>query len=84
MRIGNVEFRCYDNGRYELVEWFADESSGPYCYSIAFFIKGGEDYYMKTVGSRFFDAGDDAFFVGRHAMFFLNAMFERAENERKA
>ena len=75
MRSGKIEFRWSKiNQLHELVEWHESDT----CYAIAFFRKDSEGYDMKTVGSRFFEAPkEDAWLVAKHAMSFLNAMFDK-------
>jgi hypothetical protein len=55
-----------------------------YCYVIALFDKDNEGYNMRTIGDRFFE-DKDAWVVGKHAIEFLNAIFEieRIEEELK-
>ena len=72
MRLNDVEFRWSDtNKAHELVKWEGDT-----CYVIAFFRQGKEGYDMETVGERFFE-DHDAWLVGRHAIRFLNEVFEQ-------
>ena len=77
MRKGDIEFRWGEtNKAYELVKW----EGGTTCV-VAFFRKKKEGYDMETVGERFF-MDHDAWVVGKHAIAFLNAMFQEEENER--
>jgi len=73
MRYGQIEFR-YDefNGKYELIRWFYGDKT---CYTIAFFDRHKEGYDMRTVGDRFFE-DPDAWVVAKHAIDFLNDIFE--------
>jgi hypothetical protein len=50
---------------------------------IAFFDKNREGYYdLRTIGNRFFE-DKDAFIVGKHAIEFLNAIFEIEKDEEE-
>jgi hypothetical protein len=84
MRFRNIEFRWSTyNKKHELVKWYKVEERN-YCYVVALFDKDNEGYNMRTVGDRFFE-DKDAFVVGKHAIEFLNAIFEieRIEEELK-
>ena len=73
MRKGDIEFRWSDtNKKHELVKW---EESGKSCFVIAFFDKCTGGYDMRTVGERFF-LDHDAWFVAKHAIRFLNDIFD--------
>ena len=77
MRLNNIEFRWSEvNRSYELVKWQESKT----CYAIAFFHKHKEGYDMKTVGDRFFK-DHDAWIVGKHALSFLNNIFDNQEIE---
>ena len=81
MRFRNVEFRWSKyNNKYELLRWYEDIPGKEICYVIAFFDKGKEGYDLRTVGSRFFE-DKDAFIVGKHAIEFLNAIFQIEQDE---
>ena len=89
MRFRNIEFRWSTyNKKHELVKWYKAEVDGceerNYCYVIALFDKDNEGYNMRTIGDRFFE-DKDAWVVGKHAIEFLNAIFEieRIEEELK-
>ena len=89
MRFRNIEFRWSTyNKKHELVKWYKAEVDGceerNYCYVVAFFDKTNSGYDMRTVGDRFFE-DKDAWVVGKHAIEFLNAIFEieRIEEELK-
>jgi len=73
MRHGQIEFR-YDefDGKYEIVRWFDDDER---CYVVAFFERHKEGYDMRTVGDRFFE-DPDAWVVAKHAINFLNDIFD--------
>jgi hypothetical protein len=84
MRFRNIEFRWSTyNNKHELVKWYKVEERN-YCYVIALFDKDNEGYNMRTIGDRFFE-DKDAWVVGKHAIEFLNAIFEieRIEEELK-
>jgi 5S rRNA maturation endonuclease (ribonuclease M5) len=84
MRFRNIEFRWSTyNKKHELVKWYKVEERN-YCYVIALFDKDNEGYNMRTISSRFFE-DKDAWVVGKHAIEFLNAIFEieRIEEELK-
>ncbi len=84
MRFRNIEFRWSTyNNKHELVKWYKVEERN-YCYVIALFDKDNEGYNLKTIGDRFFE-DKDAWVVGKHAIEFLNAIFEieRIEEELK-
>ena len=85
MRFRNIEFRWSNcNKTYELIRWYKAEVDGceerDYCCVIAFFDKDKEGYDLRTVGYRFFE-DKDAWVVGKHAIEFLNAIFEIEKNE---
>ena len=85
MRFRNVEFHwCKINNKYELVKWTEDPHGfkDPTCYVIAFFDETKEGYDMRTVGDRFFE-DKDAWFVGKHALAFLNDMFYEIQKEEE-
>jgi hypothetical protein len=78
MKLNNIEFRWSEiNKLYEMVKWQESKT----CYVIAFFHKGEEDYYMETVGDRFFE-DHDAWIVGKNAINFLNDIFDQQELEK--
>jgi hypothetical protein len=84
MRFRNIEFRWSTyNKKHELVKWYKVEERN-YCYVVALFDKDKEGYNMRTIGDRFFE-DKDAWVVGKHAIEFLNAIFEieRIEEELK-
>jgi len=84
MRFRNIEFRWSTyNKKHELVKWYKVEERN-YCYVIALFDKDNEGYNMRTISSRFFE-DKDAWVVGKHAIEFLNEIFEieRIEEELK-
>jgi len=87
MRFRNIEFRWSNwNKKYELVKWNNPTEDSffidPTCYVIAFFDKTKEKYDMRTVSSRFFE-DKDAWIVGKHAIEFLNAIFEVEKEEEE-
>ena len=87
MRFRNIEFRWSTyNKKHELVKWYKVEVDGceerNYCYVIALFDKDNEGYNMRTISSRFFE-DKDAWVVGKHAIEFLNAIFEIEKNEEE-
>ena len=69
MKKGNIEFIWAEcNSRFEIVKWEASETH----YTVAFFRQNKDgDYYMETVGNRFFE-DHDAWIVGKHSLNFLN------------
>ena len=78
MKLGQIGFKYSKiNKSYELVRWINDSKT---CYVIAFFRKGSEGYDMETVSDRFFE-DHDAWVVGKHALAFLNEVFEAEEEE---
>jgi hypothetical protein len=87
MRFRNIEFRWSNcNKTYELIRWYKEKVDGceerDYCCVIAFFDKDKEGYDLRTVGDRFFE-DKDAWVVGKHAIEFLNAIFEIEKNEEE-
>lgn len=83
MRFRDVEFRWSSiNKKYELVKWYTNNGGGEYCYVIAFFDETKEGCNMRTIGSRFFE-DKDAWFVGKHAIQFLNDMFCELRKEKE-
>lgn len=78
MRLNDVEFKWGKlNKKWELVQWESDQAN----FVIAFFERDEEGYEMHAVGDRFFQAGEDAWLVSKHAQSFLNALFERERRE---
>jgi hypothetical protein len=87
MRFRNIEFRWSTyNKKYELIRWYKAEVDGceerNYCYVVALFDKTKEGYDMRTIGDRFFE-DKDAWVVGKHAIEFLNSIFEIEKDEEK-
>ncbi len=83
MKFRDIEFRWGTiNKKYELIRWYTNEAGGEYCYVIAIFDETKEGYNMRSIGSRFFE-DKDAWFVGKHAIQFLNAMFYELEREKE-
>ena len=83
MRFRDVEFRWSEfNKKYELVKWYKDSNDKELCYVVAFFDETKEGYDMRTVGDRFFE-DKDAWFVGKHALAFLNDMFYELQREEE-
>jgi hypothetical protein len=89
MRFRNIEFRWSTyNKKHELVKWYKVKADGceerNYCYVVALFDKTKEGWDMRTVGNRFFE-DKDAWVVGKHAIEFLNEIFEieKVEEELK-
>ena len=89
MKFRNIEFRWSEtNNKYELIQWYKApqiKETGTYefkdyCFVVAFFDKGKEGYDMRTVGDRFF-SDKDAWVVGKHAIQFLNAIFQIEKDE---
>ena len=75
MKLNDIEFRYSStNKKWELFAWF--ENNKATGYVIAFFDKDNEGYNMRTVGDRFFQYAD-AWIVGKHAMSFLQDLFDR-------
>lgn len=64
--------------KYQLVK---QNEEGKTLFVIAFFDRHKEGYDMRTVGSRFFDAGLDAWRVGMLATHFLNKAFLESRQE---
>ena len=83
MRFRDVEFRwSKGNNKYELIKWYKDCNQKEFCCVIAFFDETKEGYDMRTVGDRFFE-DKDAWFVGKHALAFLNDMFYELQKEEE-
>lgn len=40
------------NSTIDVVLWHKDANGNPYCFSIAYFVRGKEGYYLKFVGAR--------------------------------
>ena len=76
MRLRNIEFTYSKGNRaWELVKW-----NGETCFVIAFFDRHKEGYAMRTVGGRFFE-DHDAWFVGKHALMFLNEALAESDEQ---
>jgi len=91
MKFRNIEFRWSEtNNKYELIQLYRAsqiKETGTYefkdcCFVVAFFDKGKEGYDMRTVGDRFF-SDKDAWVVGKHAIQFLNAIFQIEKDEEE-
>jgi hypothetical protein len=87
MRFRDIEFRWSTyNKKHELVKWYKTKVDGceerNYCYVIAFFDEHKEGYDMRTVGDRFFE-DKEAWVVGKHAIEFLNAIFQIEQDEEE-
>ena len=61
--IGNIELRACSAGLHkpcqgkrnetiDVVMWQKDSKGKPYCFSIAYFVRDDEGYYLKFVGAR--------------------------------
>jgi hypothetical protein len=77
-RLNNIEFRWSKaNKLFELVRW-VEGCYKPYCYTIAFFRRGSESFFIESVGSRLLQAVDncsDTIKVWRYAETVLRAEF---------
>ena len=62
-KIGNIELRActaalckplegFPNTTIDVVMWQKDSKGKPYCFSIAYFVRDDEGYYLKFVGAR--------------------------------
>lgn len=62
-KCGNIEIRACPqrlarlyagepNDTIDVVLWHKDANDKPYCFSIAYFVRGKEGYYLKFVGAR--------------------------------
>jgi len=73
MRKGNIGLRWGAiNQKYELVKYWGDSE---HHHVVAFFEKHKEGYDLRTIGERFFE-DHDAWVVGKHALAFLNAIYQ--------
>ena len=80
MRLNKIGFQWGEtNQKYELVSFHDD---GKTHHVIAFFERHREGYDMRTVSDRFF-ADHDAWIVAKHAMAFLEAVFQASGNEEE-
>lgn len=54
MRLGNLEYRhLTDSGRdAEIVAWSEDSKGNEFCYTLLFWRKDKEGYFIEFVGSR--------------------------------
>jgi hypothetical protein len=81
MRVGDLEFRRIENREAEIVGWRMPDMK-EYCFTIAFFKKDSEGYYMETVGNRLVDEDPVAFHkLMKYAFTVLNAEFDLLEDE---
>ena len=65
----------------EIIEWFEDVKK-PYCYTIAYWERGSEGYYLKFVGNRPFEIKPSLFFrIAKSAQEYLDSEFEREEKK---
>ena len=69
MRLDDIEFRR-SSGYFEIIKW-----QGETCYTVAIFERKKEGYDMRTIGDRFFK-DHNAWVVGKHAIQFLNDIFD--------
>ena len=81
MRISNFEFRRNGDDRLaEIVAWEDRENEKPYCYTVVFFYKDKEGYYLKSVGDRILVEDYDTLHkLIKYAFTVLNAEFELME-----
>lgn len=70
-KIGNIELRACPEGlvapekgkannTIDVVMWHKDADGKPYCFSIAYFVRDCQGYYLKSVGARPFMYVDDS------------------------
>jgi hypothetical protein len=56
MRIEEFEFRRNENHEYsrdpEIVQWATDQNGKEYCFTLLWFKRGIEDWYIEFVGDR--------------------------------
>jgi hypothetical protein len=83
MKRGMFEFLCNaDKDRSpEIVGW-SENSLGPYCWTLCFFIKDREGYNLESIGDRIISHnGDQEDFMAlvKYAFVVLNAKFELEE-----
>jgi hypothetical protein len=89
MRKNNIEFRksgvrdskgyIPENRDPELIEWEYDETNKKeYCFTLCWFKKDNEGYYMETIGDRFFNSTEPevVMLMGKYALKILNAEFD--------
>lgn len=48
------------NNTIDVVMWHKDAYGKPYCFSIAYFVRDCQGYYLKSVGARLFMYVDDS------------------------
>lgn len=51
-RIGDIEFRWMGDRKPEIVQWNTDGNGKDYCFTLLWFSKDKEGYYVEFVGDR--------------------------------
>ncbi|MBW2675592.1 MAG: hypothetical protein JRD89_19655 [Deltaproteobacteria bacterium] len=83
MRLRKTEFKFSTvNNQHEIVMWNETgfETDSETCYTVASFKRTSEGYDMVTVGDRFFKT-EDNFLVAKHAIRFLQELFDITNND---
>lgn len=61
LRKGNLEFRRNKDGRpAEIIRWAQNGDGTEYCYTLLWWKRGKEDFYVEFVGRRPFDDDSDS------------------------
>ena len=84
-RIGNLEFRCNKEGRpAEIVCWQPDQNGKEFCYTLLWYKRNSEGYYIEFVGQRPLDHGFDGglWALMQYGQEVLNAEFKLEEQLR--
>lgn len=59
MRIKNIEFRHLDQRPAEIVQWATDSSGKEFCFTLLFYKRNSEGYYIEFVGARPLEYADE-------------------------
>ena len=80
-RVGNLEFRRNKEGRpAEIVRWAQNGDGVEYCYTLLWYQRGQEDFYIEFVGRRPFDDDSaDLWEIMEYGQAILDAEFELEE-----
>ena len=80
-RIGNLEFRRNKEGRpAEIIRWAQNGDGTEYCYTLLWYQRGREGFYVEFVGRRpFDDDADNLWEIMEYGQAVLDAEFELEE-----
>jgi hypothetical protein len=59
LKIGDLEVRSNAKDSAEIVQWTTVDKDDPFCWTIAYWNKSSDGYYLQFVGGRPFEANVD-------------------------